>query len=362
MVAPKSELLGPKLLQETTAGFVTRYDRKYYSKQKAPFNLPLSYDRRIGTYLQDNWVSATYYASSPFNAQNITSVYYTQSRTDICANRAYEKFKGKVYGSAALGVDFAEARQSLAMIARSCETLWKFTRHVKRFQFELAMADLGMHLMPRGLSARKSWASNWLEFHFGWEPLIRDIYDAIGVVNNPLKTFSKAKGVCVDLYTSTVPINFGSTFNRTLITERYMYGQGGRVSAIANSTYHSLDQFGLLNPAVIAWELVPFSFVVDWFVNVGDVLSSYSDFAGITLVDTYRFLLYSVAAHGFTGINPGFTPAPGVGSMRYYGTGTYMSRAPGLALPTFSVKRLRLPSSVRGLTALSLLTQQLSRH
>lgn len=29
-----------------------------------------------------------------------------------------------------------------------------------------------------------------------------------------------------------------------------------------------------LNPFVTAWELVPFSFVVDWFVNVGDWLQS----------------------------------------------------------------------------------------
>lgn len=30
-----------------------------------------------------------------------------------------------------------------------------------------------------------------------------------------------------------------------------------------------MDQIGL-NPFVTAWELVPFSFVVDWFANIGD--------------------------------------------------------------------------------------------
>jgi hypothetical protein len=30
---------------------------------------------------------------------------------------------------------------------------------------------------------------------------------------------------------------------------------------------------GLTNPAALAWELVPFSFVADWFVPVGDYLN-----------------------------------------------------------------------------------------
>lgn len=35
-----------------------------------------------------------------------------------------------------------------------------------------------------------------------------------------------------------------------------------------------LRSFGLNNPAAVVWEAIPFSFVVDWFVNVGDALKS----------------------------------------------------------------------------------------
>lgn len=42
---------------------------------------------------------------------------------------------------------------------------------------------------------------------------------------------------------------------------------------------------GLLDPEVVAWELVPFSFVADWALPIGDYLSNRSFFKG--LVGTY---------------------------------------------------------------------------
>jgi len=41
------------------------------------------------------------------------------------------------------------------------------------------------------------------------------------------------------------------------------------------------EKFGLANPAVIAWEVVPWSFAVDWFIPIGDVLSAASATSGL---------------------------------------------------------------------------------
>jgi hypothetical protein len=45
---------------------------------------------------------------------------------------------------------------------------------------------------------------------------------------------------------------------------------------------------GLTNPAVVAWELVPFSFVVDWFVNVSEFLGQFDEFIGLALDEPYH--------------------------------------------------------------------------
>jgi hypothetical protein len=38
---------------------------------------------------------------------------------------------------------------------------------------------------------------------------------------------------------------------------------------------------GLLNPATVAWELVPYSFIADWFVPVGDYLTGLTADCGL---------------------------------------------------------------------------------
>ena len=58
----------------------------------------------------------------------------------------------------------------------------------------------------------------------------------------------------------------------------------GEVGVI-NPNLYLLQQLGLLNPASIAWELVPYSFVLDWFSNIGQVLGQFTAFAGL---DTSR--------------------------------------------------------------------------
>jgi hypothetical protein len=52
-----------------------------------------------------------------------------------------------------------------------------------------------------------------------------------------------------------------------------------------NAGSRSLNQLGLLNPLSLAWDLVTWSFVVDWVVPIGPVLSALSAPAGLIFVD-----------------------------------------------------------------------------
>lgn len=53
-----------------------------------------------------------------------------------------------------------------------------------------------------------------------------------------------------------------------------------RGSAYATVNFNG-NQWGH-DPIVSAWELIPFSFVIDWFINIGDWVNSISPFAGGT--------------------------------------------------------------------------------
>lgn len=46
---------------------------------------------------------------------------------------------------------------------------------------------------------------------------------------------------------------------------------------------HWLASFGITNPLELAWELIPYSFVIDWAFNVGNVLSGLDALIGVQL-------------------------------------------------------------------------------
>lgn len=45
---------------------------------------------------------------------------------------------------------------------------------------------------------------------------------------------------------------------------------------------------GISNPALLAWELLPYSFVVDWFIPVGNYLQNINASAGLRFVKGFR--------------------------------------------------------------------------
>lgn len=56
---------------------------------------------------------------------------------------------------------------------------------------------------------------------------------------------------------------------------------------VSNPILRDLQQLGLVNPVSIAWEVTPWSFVVDWFVGVGNFIELQTATAGLSFVDGY---------------------------------------------------------------------------
>lgn len=75
---------------------------------------------------------------------------------------------------------------------------------------------------------------------------------------------------------------------------------------VRNKTLMRLEQFGLANPTAVAWELVPFSFVADWFVGIGDYLAAQTALLGLEVLDggTSQLSVRTYTTR-VTGVNPG---------------------------------------------------------
>ena len=84
-------------------------------------------------------------------------------------------------------------------------------------------------------------------------------------------------------------------FRRSLWIERpkycatmiYSY-DASQLQSLTGQLNVLLHAFGVSKVASIYWEALPFSFVVDWFVNVGDVLSSLED----RLIDPFPMVIH----------------------------------------------------------------------
>jgi len=123
----------------------------------------------------------------------------------------------------------------------------------------------------------------WLEYQYGWKPLLSDAYNALNVLAYQELERGKVTARVIatseekDLTTRRFFESVGSGERIYLTkTRRIHHKCKVRLDYVRNDTpaVDDLEKVGITNPLLVAWELVPFSFVVDWFVPIGDYLSS----------------------------------------------------------------------------------------
>lgn len=196
------------------------------------------------------------------------------SWTDL-ENQAYARFQGKLRkGSASLGVTAASWRQSRDMIVNRMN-------HTRRtLDSSIAALEGNKGALKRLRKEREPLAGQVLEYEFGWAPLVSDLKAALTTVCDAVPDewiTSRASGVVMVTLPSTSSFR-GTWDGKCRIT------YNARV-AISNPNLWLLNRMGLINPGVVAWDLIPWSFVVNMFVNVNTMISSVTDEVGLSFSD-----------------------------------------------------------------------------
>lgn len=172
-----------------------------------------------------------------------------------------------------LGTFLGELPETAEAVASAGISIFKAYREVRKGRFGKAVTILRKANAEKGrtFTVDKTSSSAWLSLQFGWIPLVGDAYSAADAYK---------KGATRPKVTK---IRSHTTFKRRVATggkapgglmyvDRLYETYSKRV--ILKTTYQPsvYDQLGLTNPALIAWELLPFSFLVDYFVGIGDWL------------------------------------------------------------------------------------------
>lgn len=224
---------------------------------------PYQYDRR-----EVRWKRARtgYELQAPNQASDAPNVAPWGTLGTTCAQKSYGKFRGKLYeGSASLGVSIAQWRQTAVQM--------------RGYYGDLAGRQETMaRMFTRGWKPRVI-ADRWLEFIFGLVPLYNDIHatatTAINTFIDPIYLRASGTG-----YTSQ---NVPPPYARFTVM-KYRHTRAGKVS-VNNPNLWLQERAGLLNPAAVVWDAIPWTFAVNMFVNINQLVQQITDFSGLSFSD-----------------------------------------------------------------------------
>jgi len=275
---------------------------------------------------------------------------------------------------------FAERAQTIQLLASTAIKLAKSFSALRRGNIVAAGKALGIRVSRRTrqnyriMRQEKPFdaASNaWLELQYGWKPLLNDVYGAAeqAAILNGEKVVGRASVSHRRKYNDVVRIQIPGLQGDAMASVQRQVDLEQKMTVyfeVNNSSLKTAAQMGLTNPLVIAWELTPWSFVVDWFIPVGNWLSSLDATTGTVFKSGTSTV---VENHRYEGTLTGFAPDSGNYWASRSGAGSYsfeqfaLSRTLMGSYPSSKLPEFKNPlSTVHALNAIALLRGLFSKH
>lgn len=190
----------------------------------------------------------------------------------------------------------AERKQTINMVGERLISLYKVLK-IARKPLLLLEAKAARH--PNNISIRKQLADKRLEYSFGWAPLMGDIHAACHAFPPPVEIALRTSRQSSHYYQSESSVSKTLMSGTFKVTTKAILEMDGPAVASASS-------LGLDNPSLVAWELTPWTLVVDWFVPIGSYIENLTALNGFSVNDAGTTL-----------------GARGVGTMNAIGTKSY---------------------------------------
>jgi len=204
---------------------------------------------------------------------------------------------------------FAERKQTVGLIVNSVGRIVEVARAIKKADFKAFTQAVSLDVMTRHgkpisdvassfarvtrTAPEKRLANHWLEYTFGWTPFVQDIYGsaellashALGELYHE-RAFASAKGRKSRLVYQDIYGQFKLMNEEIKVRKVVNYRLDSYARAALSST-------GMNNPALLAWELLPYSFVVDWFLPVSNYLKKLYVYDGFEFVSGTKSTIWN---------------------------------------------------------------------
>jgi hypothetical protein len=260
---------------------------------------------------------------------------------------------------------FAERKQTVSMISKSVNRLASAALAVRRGNLNHAVNLLGMKYAGKDLRKEvkphpSNLANYWLEFNYGWRPLLSDIKGSAELI---AKTFAEnrpsvATGSHTQFKTDRGLCRQGDGWREDYLSQHFARSRYVIQFREDNAFAARMASTGITDPLLLAWELLPYSFVVDWFLPIGSYLSSLSATRGLVFYRgsvSKQWGMVCTTTHSPTPVQNGTSTVQGLGRSidQSHKSRTILN---GFPSPTLSLNRDPFGAS-RALSGIALLTQ-----
>lgn len=276
---------------------------------------------------------------------------YSRNADDIARTEVLNKIKDVSVNIAQM---IAEREQTINLVITTAIRLAKAYSHLKRGDLKGAAGSMGTtysrerrrrYHFDANENPTRAASNAWLELQYGWRPLLQDVY---GLAEQAAKSFGpeiRAEASGKGLYgarSSSAIVKDGN--HRLINIETRVKVKYTCRFATDNQSLSLARQIGLTNPLLLGWELLPFSFVVDWFLPIGNWVSSFDATVGLDFRGGTKTVIIEQAVDQKevrsrpTNYPPRVTAYSGVmeSSIRYVSVRRLrLTSFPGPALPTF---------------------------
>lgn len=286
----------------------------YVSDTPKPYIKGNSYSKKLGN---SNGTLENGQIVMPVN-DNLLWTWWTSSCKPIAVERAVGKLKEKIYNdtTASLGIAVAQWDQTLGMAKKRLSMLDNFARRLPGAALVLLTGQYAarkreLTLLGRTLKVPSNssdlrrlqkrsgdeWRKRirspgdlWLEFWFGWSASISDLQATARVLSDPAPLVRRVRGSHVSYFArrdNTLGAN--GTWLRTDSEIRVSAGASATVT-VANPNAYLANRLGLVNLAAVAWDAIPFSWVVGWFGNFKQFLDQLTWDCGLEIPSSSKFI------------------------------------------------------------------------
>lgn len=259
-------------------------------------------DRTVITGLTTTDFSPPDYAGFPGNINN--EVY----------NKAVSKLFDEIRGDLDWSVNAFQTSQTIALAKR----IKKLVGYVRNIPKKVIMSSLAAHKSNAIAGVKrvnikdvyKDSSSLWLEWIYGLKPIVSDLYETADRYMNgyyPKRSIKKRAGIRGRAEYRKNPDGILEIINVDWSSRCEIRAD----FAWSHDTLENTARWTSLNPLSIGWELLPYSFVVDWMYNVGgylrdlessavyanSFLSGYVTYTSIVKIDGSRSGTYKPASN-----------------------------------------------------------------